>query len=72
MTIAKAIQLEREGKLKEGEIIKWEGCYNSDTKQTEGGHLWVFEGGHIIGKSIQTAKNRKEAIALYKLSEGVK
>lgn len=54
-----------------GDIKRWQGIKNSDTKQFESGYLWIVtkidEQGNILqaqGISIQ-AKNRNEAIKKY-------
>lgn len=61
----------KEKHYKIGDIKKWQGIRNCDTKQIESGYLWIVtkidEQGNILqtqGKNIQ-AKNRSEAIKKY-------
>ena len=54
-----------------GDILKWRGTRNSDTKEIDGGYLYILESftknGYISrGISIQSVKNRSEAIKKYK------
>ena len=65
MKISLAFEKLRNGELKEGDIVQWQGCRNSDTKQTDGGYLFVVNGGKIIGRTIRGAKNKTEAIKIF-------
>ena len=58
-------------KYKVGDIKKWRGTRNSDTGEIDGGYLYIIteimeNGLRLVGKQIRGAKNRKEAIEIYK------
>lgn len=62
-----------------GDITKWKGLRNSDTKEIDGGYLYIivdiFEGNNENERTIVTrgikidgVKNRSEAIKKYNLN----
>ena len=66
MTFTKAVELRDAGKLKDGDIIKWQGIWNSDAKCWDGGYLYILKNGGFYGQSIHGVRNRKAAIAKYR------
>jgi len=67
--ISQALKALDAGELRNGDVIKWQGVKNSETKQTDGGWLYVVEGGKIIGRQIHGVSTRKQAIEKYRQTE---